>query len=214
MRGTTVLCFQVKHFKPGERKKNIIRDIPIRYGEPPKYKYYKQEGKDLKIGSRAELIKAFQKCHKIIWQGGKLEPTTALDEMSKLLFCKSRDENFSRKNNPYPFQIGTNESAEEVFQRIIDNIYQKAKQEAENILKDINLPPEVVFSYIKLLPDFSINNIDLDTIGLAFAYFILNFFKGEMGQYFTPRNVVKFAIDMMEQAKCVCLNQLAAVEAS
>lgn len=159
-RGTPVRCFQVKHLKPGERKKNIISDIPIRYDEPPKFKYYKQEGKDLKIGSREELMKAFQKCHDTIEQGGKLQPTTAFEEMSKLLFCKLRDENFTRKNNPYPFQIDTNESVEEVFQRI-NNIYQKAKQEAENIFKeDINLPPEAVFSCIKLLQDFDLKNID------------------------------------------------------
>ena len=70
--GNAVLCFYVKSYKRGKRKKNIISDIPIRYGKPPKYKYSKQKGKDLKIGSREELMKAFQKCHHTIWQGGKL----------------------------------------------------------------------------------------------------------------------------------------------
>ena len=80
--------------------------------------------------------------------------------MSKLLFCKLKDENFTRKNNPYQFQIGTNESAGEVFQRI-DNIYKKAQQGYEDIFKEnIDLPSEVVFSCLKYLQPFSINNID------------------------------------------------------
>ena len=68
------------------------------------------------------------------------------------------------------------------------------KQEAE----DINLSPEVVFSCIKHLQDLAINNIDLDTKGIAFENFMQDFFKGKMGQYFTPRNVVKFAVDMIQ----------------
>lgn len=196
--GLRPICFKVKHSKPGERKKNIISDIPIRYGEPPKYKYYKQDEKDLKIGSREALIKTFHKCHNTIWQGGKLEPTAAFDEMSKLLFCKLKDEKDTIKNEAYQFQIGTAERPKEVWKRITA-IYQRAKQESENIFKeDLNLPPEVVFSCIKLLQDLAINKIDLDTKGLAFASFMPKFFKGEMGQYFTPRNVVKFAVDMIE----------------
>ena len=118
--------------------------------------------------------------------------------MSKLLFCKLKDEKDTIKNEAYQFQIGTKEKPKEVFKRI-DAIYQKAKQEAEDIFKeDINLPPEIVFSCIKHLQDLAINNIDLDTKGIAFENFMQDFFKGKMGQYFTPRNVVKFAVDMIQ----------------
>ena len=36
--GTNVERFNVKDFKSGERKHNVISDIPIRYGKTPKYK--------------------------------------------------------------------------------------------------------------------------------------------------------------------------------
>ena len=203
--GNTELCFNVKDYKPGERKKNIISDIPIRYGEPPKYKYYKQEGKDLKIGSREELMKVLEKCHDTVWQGGKLAPTAAFDEIAKLLFCKLKDEKTTIQNEAYQFQIGTNESAGEVFQRI-DNIYKEAQQEDEDIFfENINLPSEVVFSCLKHLQPFLINNIDLDSKGLAFEKFMKDFFKGQMGQYFTPREVVQFAVNMMEPKSKMCV---------
>lgn len=118
--------------------------------------------------------------------------------MSKLLFCKLKDEKDTIKNEAYQFQIGTAERPKEVWKRI-NAIYLRAKHESENIFKeDLNLPPEVVFSCIKLLQDLAINKIDLDTKGLAFASFMPDFFKGKMGQYFTPRIVVKFAVDMIE----------------
>ena len=34
---------------------------------------------------------------------------------------------------------------------------------------------------------------DLDTKGVAFEQFMDGFFKGDFGQYFTPRNVIAFA---------------------
>ena len=99
--GNNVLRFNVKDYPSGERENNILSDLPVKFGEPPKYKYYKQTEKDLKIVAREELIKAFHQCHNTIWQGGKLIPTAALDEMSKLLFCKLTDEKLTKPNDPY-----------------------------------------------------------------------------------------------------------------
>nr|YP_009519691.1 hypothetical protein [Udotea flabellum]AYC65629.1 hypothetical protein [Udotea flabellum] len=196
--GNTIERFNVRDFKSEERKKNIISDIPVKYGESPKYKYYKQEGKDLKIVSREDLIKALKKCHDTIWQGGKRAPTTAFDEVAKLLFCKLKDEKSTTRHSHYQFQIGTNESPKEVFTRI-DTIYQTAKQEDEEVFKeDIRLSYEIVFCCLKHLQEIAINSIDLDTKGIAFEKFMQDFFKGKMGQFFTPRNVVRFAVDMMQ----------------
>ncbi len=196
--GNTIERFDRKGFQSGERKDNIIGDIPTQYGRPPKYKYYKQAGRDLKMVSREELIKALEKCHNTVWQGGKLAPTTAFDEVSKLLFCKLKDEKSTPKDKAYQFQIGTNETPREVGKRI-DAIYQKTKREDEEVFKeDIKLQPEVVFSTIKHLQELAINNIDLDTKGIAFERFMQDFFKGRMGQFFTPRQVVQFAVELIQ----------------
>ena len=48
------------------------------------------------------------------------------------------------------------------------------------------------------MQQLAINNIDLDTKGIAFEKFMQDFFKGKMGQYFTPRNIVRFAVEMMQ----------------
>ena len=196
--GTTKAAYITKDFVGGEREDNIIADIPIKYGKTPKYKFIcGHQDRDLVEVSRDELIKALEKCHDTVWQGGKLAPTTAFDEVSKLLFCKLKDEKTTPKNKEYKFQIGTYEKAIEVFKRI-DEIYQIAKKEDEEVFKeDLRLEPRVVFNVIKHLQGLAINKIDLDTKGIAFEKFMQDFFKGKMGQFFTPRDVVKFAVNMM-----------------
>ena len=47
--GNTIEQFILKDFVSGERKDNVISDSPSLYGTPPKYKFYKHIGKDLKI---------------------------------------------------------------------------------------------------------------------------------------------------------------------
>lgn len=196
--GTTKTAFDVAGFKPSEREKNVISDIPKKYGKTPKYKFFKGEAdKELKTVSREELIKALEKSKDTIWQGGKLAPTTAFDEVSKLLFCKLKDERTTKKGEAYAFQIGTHESQEEIFDRI-DAIYQKAKKEDAEVFKeDIRLEPKIVYSVVEHLQELAISKIDLDTKGVAFERFMEDFFKGKMGQFFTPREIIKFCVEIL-----------------
>ncbi len=196
--GITKTAFDVAGFKPSERDKNVISDIPKKYGKTPKYKFIKGEkGRDLKEVSKEELIRALEKSHDTVWQGGKLAPTTAFDEVSKLLFCKLRDEKTTKKGETYSFQIGTHESADEIFNRI-NAIYLKAKKEDEEVFKeDIRLDPKIVYNVVEHLQELAINKTDLDTKGVAFERFMEDFFRGKMGQFFTPREIITFCVEMM-----------------
>lgn len=197
--GTTKTAFDIAGFKPNEREKNVIADIPQKYGRTPQYRFIKGEtGKELKTVSRDELITALGKSHDTVWQGGKLAPTTAFDEVSKLLFCKLRDEKLTKRGEVYKFQIGTHETADEVYDRV-NSIYLKAKQEDSEVFKeDIRLDKKVVYSVVEHLQELAINKIDLDTKGIAFERFMEDFFKGKMGQFFTPREIIRFCVDMLK----------------
>ncbi len=200
--GITKTAFDVAGFKPSEREKNVISDIPKKYGRTPKYKFIKgSKEKDLKEVSKEELIRTLEKSHDTVWQGGKLAPTTAFDEVSKLLFCKLRDEKTTKKGGTYSFQIGTHETAEEVFERI-NEIYLKArKEDAEVFKEDIRLESKVVYNVVEHLQELAINKIDLDTKGVAFERFMEDFFKGKMGQFFTPREIITFCVEMIDPGK-------------
>lgn len=197
--GTTRTTFDVAGFKSSEREKNVIADIPEKYGKAPKFKFIKgDKQRDLKSVSRHELISALSKCNDTIWQGGKLAPTTAFDEVSKLLFCKLKDEKTKPNGKYYDFQIGTNETPDEVFERI-DKIYQSSKKSNGEVFnEEIKLSPKIVYSAVEHLQEISINKTDLDTKGVAFEKFMEDFFKGKMGQYFTPRNIIKFMVDLLK----------------
>ncbi len=197
--GNTRTAFDVAGFKSSEREKNVIADIPVKYGKAPKYKFIKGDAqRDLKEVSRQELISALQKCYNSVWQGGKLALTTAFDEVSKLLFCKLKDEKTKPKGKYYDFQIGTNETATDVFKRI-DAIYEASKKGNGEVFNEpIKLKPKIVYSVVEHLQEISINKTDLDTKGVAFEMFMEDFFKGKMGQFFTPRNIIKFMVDLIQ----------------
>ena len=200
--GNTKTAFDVAGFKPDERYKNVISDIAVKYGKVPTYKFYKgDEQRDLKKVSKEDLIKVLDKAHDTVWQGGKLAPTTAFDEISKLLFCKLQEEKertITKNGEPYKFQIGTHESADDVYKRV-DSIYQYAKQKDAEVFKEnIRLEPKVVYSVVEHLQSINFNGTDLDTKGVAFERFMTDFFKGKMGQFFTPREVIRFTVKMMD----------------
>src|ERR1700692_4229262 len=47
------------------------------------------------------------------------------------------------------------------------------------------------------LEAINFNKTDLDTKGVAFEQFMDGFFKGDFGQYFTPREIIQFAVDIV-----------------
>ncbi|KKG05870.1 hypothetical protein DU40_13560 [Methanosarcina mazei] len=199
--GITRTAFDVAGFNPGEREKNVISDIPKKYGKTPKYRFIKgNKDTELRVVPKDDLIKTLEKVHDTVWQGGKLAPTTAFDEVSKLLFCKLQDEKEStitKKGDAYKFQIGTHEESKEVFDRIND-IYKKAKQkDAEVFKEDIKLEASIVYSVVEHLQSINFSKTDLDTKGIAFERFMEDFFKGKMGQYFTPREIIRFCVLMI-----------------
>ena len=90
--GNSRRFFDVKDHPPLERTRNIIADIPVGYGAVQEWRYKKGDVDwDLQAVKREELINALEKCHDTLWQSGKLAPTEAFDELSKILFVKIRD---------------------------------------------------------------------------------------------------------------------------
>ena len=198
--GGTRRFFNVKDFESQERDRNVIADIPVGYGEVQRWRYKKDDPDwDLQVVENAELTRVLGKCHDTLWQGGKLAPTEAFDELSKILFIKIRDEKKLRvKGDPYDFQIKTRETAKSVANRI-KALYQEAKiRDPEVFTEDVKVDDNPLFSVVNHLQSINLNQTDLDVKGIAFERFLGSYFKGDMGQYFTPRELVQFIINMVE----------------
>ncbi len=198
--GNTRRAFEVKGYKPLERTDNIIADIPVHYGKVQEWRFKKDDPDwDLQEIGKHDLIQILEKCHDTLWQGGKLAPTVAFDELCKIIFVKVRDEKKARKpGEPYQFQIKTYEKPESVKKRI-DLIYKEAMdKDPEVFSEEIKVGPKRLFSVVNHLQSINLNATDLDVKGIAFERFMEDFFKGKIGQYFTPREVVSFMVDMIK----------------
>ena len=200
--GNTRRFFNVKDFGSLERVQNVIADIPVRYGQVQEWRYKKNDPDwDLQVVGKGELTRVLEKCHDTLWQGGKLAPTDAFDELSKILFIKLRDEKKPRdKGVPYDFQIKTRETAKSVADRI-KVLYQEAKtRDPEVFTENVKVDDTPLFSVVNHLQGINLNQTDLDVKGIAFERFLGSYFKGDMGQYFTPRELVEFFSNMVEPA--------------
>ena len=198
--GNTRRFFNVKDFGAMERDQNVIANIPVRDGEVPAWRYRKGDPNwDLQVVGKGELTRVLGKCHDTLWQGGKLAPTDAFDELSKILFIKIRDEKRPRDpGDPYDFQIKTRETPKSVADRIKE-LYQEAKErDPEVFTEDVMVDDSPLFSVINHLQGINLNQTDLDVKGVAFERFLGSYFRGDMGQYFTPRELVEFIIKMIQ----------------
>lgn len=181
-----------------ERERNIVADLPLSYGKPIEFKYHKGTGLDIGPVSREELIVTIRKCHQSLWGGGRLSPPAAFGELCKLIFVKISDETAKRrKGQPYQFQIRTNETSRELGDRI-RALYDQQKVRDPDVFTDtLKVDDMTIRTIVSHLEPVSLSLTDLDTKGVAFEQFMDSFFKGDFGQYFTPREVIQFAVEML-----------------
>lgn len=181
-----------------EREKNIIADLPAMYGKPEEFKYVKGGKIDIASVSREELITAIRKCHQTLWQGGKLSPPQAFGELCKLIFVKIADEQAKRKaGEPYQFQIKTHETAKRLADRIKALYDAQKARDPEVFTETIKIGDVQIREIVSHLQEINLNATDLDVKGLAFEQFMDGFFKGDFGQYFTPREIIRFAVKLV-----------------
>lgn len=181
-----------------ERDKNIVADIPINYGKVPEYKYVHKGLLDIQPVSKETLINAIKKCHDTLWGGGKLSPPAAFGELCKLIFAKTCDEKDARRDQPYEFQVRTHEEPSQLSARIrkLYDKYRKREHDAGVFDETIKVPDAMLSAVVSHMEGINLADTELDTKGVAFERFMDGFFKGNFGQYFTPREVIQFAVEM------------------
>lgn len=202
-----------------------IQGIP-RYGhkiskrKPYRYAYkaekvIENEGcellRDIETIDQSDLTRRFKLAHQTLWNGGELEPSDAFDELDKLIFCKIWDERKDRHvGEPYSFQIYFISKEEivddderrkkenaDLYSRILA-LYEEGRKKDKEVFRDnIQLSPEKLRAVVGYIEGVNLNKTDLDAKGRAFETFIGSFFRGDFGQYFTPRPIVDFIVDVL-----------------
>lgn len=195
--------FEITNISPVSRIS--ISDIPKRDGEVKRFKYIKGVNEPSK-GTQGELIQKFKSAHDALWGGGALAPTTAFDELDKLIFCKIWDERWrdndpKSKGQPFNFQIihypedQQNNKAKVELEKRIRDLYEHGRKKDPEVFKDdIKLDKHKIYTVVQYLQDINLSKTDLDAKGLAFQSFMGEFFRGDFGQFFTPKPIVEFIV--------------------
>lgn len=189
-----------KDKSPGYREE--IEDIPHANASDKEIENLFAKLKTFKQGEFREILKA---CHNIIRNNEKLDPTLAFDEIAKILFMKVYAErHLKAEKNQNIFSLEWVETAEIYNPEYLQDMFDKTKREfgKSQIFKPtekINLSLQSIKSIIQRLEKYNLSETSVDTKGIAFENFLSDtFLRGSLGQFFTPRPIVDFMIDMLE----------------
>jgi type I restriction enzyme M protein len=148
------------------------------------------------ISDMRALVERLQ--HDVLANAG----VSAFDELSKLFFAKLHDELRPKRKRQEALEfrvpIGAPEAVYERFNNLF--IAAKARPTMEQIFDPgdtLKLQGDALRLCAAALEPFSLLKTDLDVIDAAFEYLVNPEQKGQMGQYFTPRPIVKMAVKML-----------------
>lgn len=181
----------------------LIPTLP-RYGENADTigKYRKQ---DLRPAKALKLT--FERLYFYLYGNGpiKREENIAV-EIIKLLFCKIIDELSPDELCEFratPNELSTS-SGKKLIRSRIDNLYSKLISDPEYgaMFKDEKLEydNDSIAYIVSVLQGISLTDEETNTDALGDAYEMLlpSALKGESGQFFTPREIVRFAIEVIQ----------------
>ncbi len=177
--------------------------------------------KQTKAFTRDEFSKLLFKCHNIIRNNDKLSPEAAFDEISKILFIKIRYERNNSDSQIFSserfkaLKKGKEEYNKEM--KIEDekpfyqHLFDLTKNDfAGHHLFDDNAKIEIrENSFEQIVKELEIYNLSTtsdDVKGIAFEKFLGKTFRGELGQFFTPRTIVDFMVSVLDpqEGELVC----------
>ncbi len=165
--------------------------------------------KQTKAFTRDEFSKLLFKCHNIIRNNDKLSPEAAFDEISKVLFIKIRYERANSEHQIFSEEAFKHDKAsyEKYKPKDGKDFYQFLFEQTKHDFRDDDLfePTEILRirensfeAIVKELQIYNLSTTSDDVKGIAFEQFLGRTFRGELGQFFTPRTVVDFMVDVLD----------------
>jgi type I restriction enzyme M protein len=165
----------------------------------------------LRVFREKEFADLLHKCHNIIRNREKKDPAAAFDEIAKILFIKVWVERELRKKRKRKNLFSKEFLEEQLGDNPLDDLFLKTKQAytTDKIFEDderINLKPATGKAIVKELEKYNLSDTSEDIKGVAFERFLGRTFRGEIGQFFTPRSIVEFMVHMVNprEGEIVC----------
>ncbi len=148
------------------------------------------------------LLFTFKTCHNIIYVNEGLQKQPAFFEFLKIIFCKIHDER--NLLEPVEFYTSSKErnykdGQASVYKRI-SKIFEEVKKRHGQIFAkndEIKLLPRTVTHLTAELQKYALLTTDIDIKGKAYEELVGSNLRGDRGEFFTPRNVMKMAVAML-----------------
>ncbi len=165
----------------------------------------------LRVFREKEFADLLHQCHNVIRNREKKDPAAAFDEIAKILFIKVWVERELRKKQKRKNLFSVEYLDEQLGETPLDDLFQKTKQHyaVDKIFEDddrINLKPATGREIVRLLEKYNLSDTNEDIKGVAFERFLGRTFRGEIGQFFTPRSIVEFMVHMVDpkEGETIC----------
>lgn len=148
------------------------------------------------------LLFVFKTCHNHIHVNDGLQKQPAFFELLKVIFCKIEDE----RNIPNPLDFYTtsaersNPDGQLTVKKRISKIFERVKKKHGKIFDandEIKLSPRSLAYIVSELQKYSLLNTDIDIKGKAYEEIVGANLRGDRGEFFTPRNVMKMVVEMI-----------------
>jgi len=181
-----------------------ISDIPRWVGHKPLAKRLTKDHLLPPLTDEKQLRDLVTICHDSIHSEG-VDPAKAFDELVKLFFVKVFDE--QEIPDEYEFSVLAGETEEETGKHIRE-LLKRAKETSR--YKELFLDPgdnefwisnKSIRKVVETFQGFSFTGnslIGIDAKGTVYENMVGSTFRGELGQYFTPRKIVEFMVDLLD----------------
>jgi len=165
----------------------------------------------LRVFKEKEFADLLHQCHNVIRNREKKDPAAAFDEIAKILFVKVYVERklLTRRSKENLFTVDV--LNKQIAENPLDTLFQETKKSysVDKIFDDderINLKPATGEEIVRKLEKYNLSDTSEDIKGVAFERFLGRTFRGEIGQFFTPRTIVEFMVHMIDpqEGEVVC----------
>jgi type I restriction enzyme M protein len=165
----------------------------------------------LKIFKEDEFANLLHQCHNVIRNREKRDPVAAFDEIAKILFIKVYVERELKRKRRRKNLFTAEFLEEQIGENPLEDLFQKTRvhYKGDRIFEDdekLNLKLATGLEIVRLLERYNLSDTSEDVKGIAFERFLGKTFRGEIGQFFTPRPIVEFMVRMVDpkEADVIC----------
>ena len=155
----------------------------------------------IQIEGTRQFSTLLYKCEDLIRDNDGLTGESAFDQMSKILFMKmwyEKQSDGTGKNNLFSLSNINGAGGAKYVREFLFRSVKNSNPDLITSEENLDLSDDTIMKIVSYLDDYTLLDTDIDVKGEAFEIFLGRTLTGDLGQFFTPRTIVDFTVDMVE----------------